>query len=145
MNSAAPPTRNRATESATSTSIQAGLYPGLAPRRIKLGQFARAALRSEHLDRLIQGAVSDVSEIQRRLIEQAAAPFGRPEAAVLFRPSALLTAPEGTLGLTARAGAPAGALDQQGQFLALDWSTLAIPAGDYPAAGALLPCLASSR
>ncbi|MCC7369183.1 MAG: SWIM zinc finger family protein [Chloroflexi bacterium] len=105
----------------------AGLYPGLAPRRIKLAQYERATLRSEHLDRLVQGAASDVTEIQRRLIERAASPFGQPEAAVLFRPSALLTAPEGTPGLaTTRAGAPAGALDRSGQFLALDWSALAV-------------------
>lgn len=103
----------------------AGLFPGLAPRRIRLGQYARAALWSEHLDRLIEGAVADIAEIQRQLIEQAAAPFGPPEAAILFRPSELLTAPEGVSGLNTRAGAPAGALDASGQFLALDWSTLA--------------------
>jgi hypothetical protein len=89
-----------------------------------LGQVKRAPLRSEHIDRLTEGAVTDQAELQRRLIEQAAAPFGEPEIAVLFRPSVLLIAPDDASGLPAQATAPAGVLDAAGRFLALDWRTL---------------------
>jgi hypothetical protein len=69
---------------------EAGLYPGLAPRRIRLGRSRREVLRAEDVERLVQGATGDLSEIQRRLIERAAVPFGEPEVAVLFRPCLLL-------------------------------------------------------
>lgn len=102
----------------------AGLYPGLPPRRIRLGRFQRTPLRSEHIDQLIAGAATDLTELQRRLIEHASVPFGEPEIAVLFRPAVMLAAPEGASGLPLQASAPAGALDADGRFLALDWRTL---------------------
>jgi hypothetical protein len=69
---------------------EAGLYPGLAPRRIRLGRGRRLALRAEDVERLIHGATGDLTEIQRRLIERAMVPFGEAEVAVLFRPSLVL-------------------------------------------------------
>jgi hypothetical protein len=69
---------------------EAGLYPGLAPRRIRLGRCQRAALRAEDIERLVQGATDDLSEIQRRLAERAVVPFGEAEVAVLFRPAMVL-------------------------------------------------------
>ncbi|MFN8634757.1 MAG: SWIM zinc finger family protein [Chloroflexota bacterium] len=71
----------------------AGLYPGLAPRRIRLNRVQRAPLRSEDVDRLIAGATDSVAAIQRRLVERAAVPFGPAEVAVLFRPLAMLRPP----------------------------------------------------
>jgi hypothetical protein len=53
-----------------------------------------------------------------------AVPFGPSEAAVLFRPATLLAAPAGTPGQVLRAGAPAGAVDAGGRFIALDWRAL---------------------
>jgi len=44
--------------------------------------------------------------------------------AVLFRPAMLLGAPAGTPGQVLRAGAPAGAVDGAGRFVALDWRPL---------------------
>jgi hypothetical protein len=74
---------------------EAGLYPGLAPRRIRLGRVKRAALRSEDVERLVQGATDDLSEIRRRLVERAAVPLGQPEVAVLFRPALLVVPSDG--------------------------------------------------
>lgn len=102
----------------------AGLYPGLPPRRIRLAKAQRAALSTGHIDQLVSGATDDLTELQRRLIEQAAIPFGQPEIAALFRPTTILTAPEGASGLPVQASAPAGALDAAGRFLALDWRAL---------------------
>jgi len=69
---------------------EAGLYPGLSTRRIRLGRFQLAALRAQDLDRLVRHAPDDLSAIQRGLVEQALVPFGRPEIATLFRPALLV-------------------------------------------------------
>jgi hypothetical protein len=104
---------------------EAGLYPGLAPRRIRLGRVQRAPLRMEDVDRLIAGATSDLSEVQRRLVGRAAVPFGQAEVAVLFRPSMLLAPPWHGQKVDPRTawGAPldetVGALDGAGRFLAV--------------------------
>ena len=98
---------------------EAGLYPGLSPRRIRLARFNRAPLRAEDVDRLIDGAVDDLAVVRRRLGERAAVPFGRPELAVLFRPAALLAPPSDSVGGIRQAG---GALDGAGRFVALRWS-----------------------
>ena len=47
----------------------------------------------EDVDRLVAGATTDLAEVQRRLVERAAVPFGQPEVAVLFRPAMLLAPP----------------------------------------------------
>jgi hypothetical protein len=102
----------------------AGLYPGLPPRRIRLGSVRRAPLLNEHIDQLIMRAPADVSDLQRRLLELVAVPFGQPKAAVLFRPSALLQPPGDPGGAPTSQAQPAGALDDAGRFLALDWAPL---------------------
>jgi hypothetical protein len=104
---------------------EAGLYPGLAPRRIRLGRARRAPLRVEDVERLVAGAATDLAEVQRRLVERAAVPFGRPEVAVLFRPAMLLAPPWHGKNVDPRtperAALPVdetvGALDGAGRFL----------------------------
>jgi hypothetical protein len=96
---------------------EAGLYPGLAPRRIRLSRTRREALRTEDIDRLVAGAVADLAEVRRRLVERAAVPFGQPEVAVLFRPATVLASPEGGLA----PDRPAGAVDADGRFLSIEW------------------------
>jgi hypothetical protein len=102
----------------------AGLYPGLSPRRIRLGQYQRAPLRDCDIDCIVAGGTDDVSQVQRLLIGRMAVPFGPSEVAVLFRPALLLGAPSGTPGRFVQAGGPAGAVDAAGQFIALDWRPL---------------------
>jgi hypothetical protein len=102
----------------------AGLYPGLSPRRIRLGHYERAALRDCDIERIVTGAADDVSEVRRLLVERMAVPFGPSEVAVLFRPAMLLGAPAGTPDQVLQAGAPAGAVDAAGRFIALDWRPL---------------------
>jgi hypothetical protein len=95
---------------------EAGLYPGLQPRRIRIGRAERAPFRSEDVDRLIAGAVTSLSEIQRRLIARSAVPFGAPEMAVLFRPRRLL------ISDATASGSQLGAVDGDGRFVALQWT-----------------------
>jgi hypothetical protein len=96
---------------------EAGLYPGLAPRRIRLNQTRREPLRTEDIDRLLAGAVTDLTDVRRRLIERAAVPFGQPEVVVLFRPATVLASPEDGLA----PDRPAGAVDMAGRFLTIEW------------------------
>lgn len=105
---------------------EAGLYPGLAPRRIRLGRFTRVPLRDEDVDRLLDGATGDLSEVQHRLVQRAAVPFGQPEVAVLFRPAALLGPPDDPSVQAHLRWNPAGAIDAAGRFVALDWQALRI-------------------
>jgi hypothetical protein len=109
---------------------EAGLYPGLAPRRIRLGRVTRAPLRDADVDRLVDGATQDLSELQRRLVERAAVPFGEPEVAVLFRPAALLGPPEDSPSQRETLGSPGGAVDAAGRFVGLDWSRLRVEGVD---------------
>jgi hypothetical protein len=116
---------------------EAGLYPGLAPRRIRLARTRRAALRAEDVERLVGGAADDLSDLRRRLIERAAVPFGEAEVAVLFRPSALFgptkkdTDDDGPQRIGRRGGRAVsdrtiGAVDGAGRFVAVSLpSTLA--------------------
>jgi hypothetical protein len=104
---------------------EAGLYPGLAPRRVRLGRYRRAPLRAEDADRLVQGAADDLGDLQRRLVERAAVPFGQAEIVTLFRPAMLLTPPnEGSPDKPSkrssdRSVAPwrVGAIDGGGRFV----------------------------
>jgi hypothetical protein len=89
---------------------EAGLYPGVAPRRIKLRRARRAPLAAEQVRRLLEVVPSDAAELRRRLLERLEVPFGPHEVAVLFRPAALLQCDERV-----------GAVDQAGRFLALAW------------------------
>jgi len=105
---------------------EAGLHPGLPPRRIRLGRVRRAPLRVKDLGRLVEGAIDDLSEVQRRLVERAAVPFGQPEVAVLFRPRMLVAGPEGgkPSGKSTRRtvrhepAATFGVVDAAGRFMA---------------------------
>jgi hypothetical protein len=116
---------------------EAGLYPGLAPRRIRLARTRRAPLRAEDVGRLVDGAVGDLSDVRRRLIERAAVPFGEAEVAVLFRPSLLFgpakqdaeddgQQPKGRRGGRAISERTIGGEDGAGRFLTVSLpSTLA--------------------
>jgi hypothetical protein len=89
---------------------EAGLYPGEPPRRIRLQRVRRAPLTAADVDRLLAHAATTVAALQERLVERLAAPFGPAEAAVLFRPAALV-----------QHGQQVGALDPDERFLALNW------------------------
>lgn len=89
---------------------EAGLYPGVPPRRIRLQRVRRAPLSVDDIDRLLARAVDSVPELRRRLVERLQVPFGPLEVAVLFRPTVLVTR-----------GQSVAALDGEGHFLALDW------------------------
>jgi hypothetical protein len=91
------------------------LYPGDAPRRIRLGRSRRAPLSLDDVRRLLRRATSSVDDLRQRLVDYLDNPFGPVDLPVLFRPAALIT----HVGQSA-------ALDQQGRFVALAW----------PAAGA---------
>ena len=89
---------------------EAGLYPGLGPRRIKLQRVRRGPLALADVERLLGRAVESVSDLRGQLVERLQEPFGPGEVAVLFRPAALV-AQDGQ----------GGAVDREGCFLALDW------------------------
>ncbi len=89
---------------------EAGLYPGDAPRRIKLLKARRAPLSAADVRGAVVSAVTTVAELRLKLSERLVSPFGVAEVPVLFRPGALVT--QGSL---------AGAIDATGQFLRLIW------------------------
>ena len=92
---------------------EAGLYPGEPPRRVKLLRVRREPLDIEHVDALLRRADATVPALRARLGGRLRSPFAAPEAAVLFRPSALVQA--------AADGTRLGALDKEGRFLAIAW------------------------
>lgn len=92
---------------------EAGLYPGAAPRRIKLFRSRRAPLTAADAERLVTLATGDVADLRRQLVERLSSPFGPPDLPLLFRPAGLVV--QGEL---------AGAVDGAGRFVALD-----LPAG----------------
>jgi hypothetical protein len=112
---------------------EAGLYPGVPPRRIRLRRVQRQPLTAADVDRLLPHAADAVPDLRRQLAERLATPFGpaatvagSPDVPVLFRPAALLTGDD-----------QLGALDAAGHFLALDWPhawTYALPQLLPPAA-----------
>src|SRR5439155_22344490 len=55
---------------------EARLYPGLAPRRIKLVRTRRAPLNRGHVERLLGHAETRLVELRRRLIERLGEPLG---------------------------------------------------------------------
>jgi hypothetical protein len=96
---------------------EAGLYPGVPPRRIRLRRVQRLPLTAADVDRLVARAADAVPELQRQLAERLETPFGAPTSLtgpvavpVLFRPAALVAH-----------GSLIGALDGSGRFLALEW------------------------
>jgi hypothetical protein len=68
----------------------ARLYPGLAPRRIRIGRARPAELTAEHVDRLVARAETSVAALRRRVAEREGQPFGAPPVAALFAPEMLL-------------------------------------------------------
>ena len=88
----------------------AGLYPGVAPRRLKLRRVRQAPLSLAHVERLVAAAPDDLTELCRRLVERQQVPFGPAEVAHFFRPAALLTRER-----------QIGAVDRAGRFLAITW------------------------
>ena len=89
---------------------EAGLYPGVAPRRIRLSRTRRAPLSVEDVQRLVSRAPSTLPELRRILVDRLDVPFGPDEIVATFRPASLVT--QGNL---------VGAVDASGRFLALDW------------------------
>jgi hypothetical protein len=88
---------------------EAGLYPGPAPRRIRLSRARRAPLTPADVERFLDRATTDsLADLRRRLTERLANPFGSAQLAVAFRPAALL-----------RQATLLGALDSAGRFLRL--------------------------
>jgi len=87
----------------------AALYPGLAPRRVKLIRARRAPLVADDIARLLDHATDSVVELRARMVERLQASFAEPELAVLFHPTALVS----------RAG-KVGALDAAGRFVPLE-------------------------
>jgi hypothetical protein len=87
---------------------EGGLYPGAAPRRVKVRRMRRAPLTSEHVARFLEQTPTTVVELRRLLVERLGEPFGPPELPVLFRPAALVA--QGDL---------VGALDRASQFVEL--------------------------
>jgi hypothetical protein len=105
---------------------EAGLYPGLPPRRLKLIRGRRAPLTLGDVARFGSHAIADLPELRRRLADRLAVPTGAPEAVVAFRPAALVTArtePDRV-----------GARDGEGRTLAVD-----VPAGWVSELPRLLP------
>jgi hypothetical protein len=89
---------------------EAGLYPGAAPRRLKLLRVRRASVSVADVERVLERAVDEVGEVRRRLVERLAMPVGAPELAIVFRPEALVAR-----------GDRIAATDRQGRALPLDW------------------------
>ncbi len=89
---------------------EAGLYPGAAPRRIRLGRARQVPLTVDDTRRLVRSAVSSAEDVRARLVGDLENPFGSTERPVLFRPSALVVD-----------GVHVGALDRHGDFIALSW------------------------
>ena len=89
---------------------EAGLYPGPAPRRIKLVRGRRAVLSSADVAAVVAGAVRRVAQLRALLAARLASPFGAAELPVLVRPSVLVT--QGSL---------AGLVDEAGSFLRVSW------------------------
>jgi hypothetical protein len=88
---------------------EAGLYPGGAPRRLKLLRTRREPLHAGDVARFLSCLPESVDALRQQLVSQMAIPFGTPEVVVAFHPAALMT----------RQGAPA-ALDRDGRPLALE-------------------------
>jgi hypothetical protein len=89
---------------------EAAVYPGLAPRRIKLASTQRGALTMVQIDRVVNAAVGEVAELRRRLIERLSVPVGAAEVAVLFRPEGIVAA-----------GDRLAAIDARGEMVPLVW------------------------
>ncbi len=112
----------------------AGLYPGVSPRRIKLVQVHSAPTRDDDIIRVLGLADADVPRLQARLVDRLGEPFAPPEVAVLFKPASLLTR-----------GRDGGAVDRQRRFLSLEvpetWRRelpgILPPGGDYALFGLL--------
>ncbi len=91
---------------------EAGLYPGPAPRRIRLKRWEQAPLIADHVRGLVDRAVADYAELPRRCGERLAVPIADAEVVALVRAE--------------RIGQDAGrvyAVDAQGSALPLRWPT----------------------
>lgn len=115
----------------------AGLYPGVSPRRIKLTRVLAVPTRADDISRVLDLADDEVPALYARLVARLGEPFAPPEVAVLFRPAALLV----------RSGG-AGAVDGGHRFVAIrfpdgwrrDLPEVLPPAGDYAIFGMLSLC-----
>jgi hypothetical protein len=100
-----------------------GLYPGLEPRRIRLGKVRHAPLAAADVDGVLNRIPDSFADLHRRLLERLRAPFAPPELPVAVRPSALVAREH-----------EVGCIDGEGLFLRLEW-----PAGWSEGLPALLP------
>ena len=66
------------------------LFPGPAPRRLRLHRFSREALTAEGVAGLVGRTTDSAAVVRAGLVERLNEPFGEREVAVLFRPAALL-------------------------------------------------------
>ncbi len=112
----------------------AGLYPGVSPRRIKLRLAHSMPTRVADIARVLDLADDDVASLHARLVARMDEPFAPPDVPVLVRPAALLTR-----------GGDTRAIDRARRFLALDipesWRRdlpdILPPGGDYAVFGLL--------
>lgn len=89
---------------------EAGLYPGAAPRRIKLVRARRAPLRAADIARVVAATPDRIAGPRRALLAALRDPFGGFSVPVLLRPSALV-----------HRGEALGALDADGEVVPLQW------------------------
>jgi len=69
---------------------EAGIYPGLPPRRIKLVTVRQTALQMSDIDRVVAGAVIKLSELRQRLLERLAVPVGAANVVVIVQPERIV-------------------------------------------------------
>ncbi len=112
----------------------AGLYPGIAPRRIKFFDARSVPTREDDISRVLSLADDEIPQLHQRLIDRVAEPFAEPEISVLFKPAALLIR-----------GREAGAVDSQRRFVSIalpeswrrDLPDVLPPSGRYALFGTL--------
>ena len=68
----------------------AALYPGEAPRRLKLHRFRRVPLTAEEVTASVNRTPRTIARLRLPLIARLDSPFGLPELPSLFRPRALV-------------------------------------------------------
>lgn len=89
---------------------EAGIYPGLAPRRIKLTTTRRSALSMRDVQHIVEAAPTEIATLRHGLIERLAVPVDTAEVAVMFRPDAIVASGDHLAGL-----------DRRGELLPLVW------------------------
>jgi hypothetical protein len=89
---------------------EAGVYPGLSPRRIKLVTVRQAAITMSHIESILAGAVTEVAKLRQQLVERLAIPVGAAEVTVVFRPEGIVAT-----------GDRLAAIDAHGEMVPVVW------------------------